>query len=37
VMLRKASIVSFTFIGGSQDEIDELIEKLVFPASPKHR
>ena len=37
VMLRKSSIVSFTFIGGSQDEIDELIEKLVFPASPKHR
>src|SRR5215472_5958080 len=37
VMLRKSSIVSFTFIGGSQDEIDELVEKLVLPASPKHR
>ena len=37
VMLSKGSLVSFTFIGGSQDEVDELVEKLVFPASPKHR
>lgn len=37
VMLRKGSLVSFTFIGGSQDEVDELVEKLVFPSSPKHR
>lgn len=37
VMLRKGSIVSFTFIGGSADEIDELIEKLVFSSPGKHR
>jgi hypothetical protein len=37
VMLRKSLLVSFTFVGGSQDEIDELVEKLVFPSSPKHR
>ena len=37
VMLRKGSLVSFTFIGGSQDEVDELVEKLAFPASQKHR
>jgi hypothetical protein len=37
VMLRKGSLVSFTFIGGSQDEVDELVEKLTFPASQRHR
>jgi hypothetical protein len=37
VMLRKGSIVSFSFIGGSEDEIEELIEKLVFSPSPKRR
>jgi hypothetical protein len=28
VILRKSFVVSFTFIAGSEDEIDELIEKL---------
>ena len=31
VMLHKGYAVSFTFIGGSEDEITELIEKLGFP------
>src|SRR5579862_5380228 len=35
VMLRKGSIVSFTFIGGSEDEVEELIEKLAFPSANK--
>jgi hypothetical protein len=30
VMIEKGYIVSFTFVGGSQDEIDELIGKLSF-------
>lgn len=30
VMIEKSYIVSFTFVGGSQDEIDELIGKLSF-------
>jgi hypothetical protein len=30
VMLEKGSIVSFTFIGGSEDELDELVENLSF-------
>ena len=30
-MLRKGDVVSFTFIAGSDDELDELIEKLSFP------
>jgi hypothetical protein len=30
VFLEKRHIVSFTFIGGSEDEMDELIEKLEF-------
>jgi hypothetical protein len=37
VMLHKGSIVSFSFIGGSEDEIEELVEKLVFSAAPKRR
>jgi hypothetical protein len=37
VLLHKGSIVSFTFIGGSEDEIDELIEKLLFPATNRKR
>jgi hypothetical protein len=37
VMLRKGSVVSFTFIGGSEDEVEELIEKLAFPATNKRR
>ena len=32
VMLRKGYVVSFTFIAGSDDELDELIEKLSFPS-----
>ncbi len=31
VLLRKAYVVAFTFIAGSDDELDELIEKLSFP------
>ena len=30
VMIEKGYIVSFTFVGGSEDEIDELIGKLSF-------
>jgi hypothetical protein len=33
VMLRKGYVVSFTFIAGSDDELDELIEKLSFPSA----
>jgi hypothetical protein len=32
VMIEKGEIVSFTFVGGSEDEIDELIEQLKFGA-----
>ena len=32
VLLRKGFVVSFTFIAGSDDELDELIEKLFFGA-----
>ena len=32
VMIEKGEIVSFTFVGGSDDEIDELIEQLKFGA-----
>src|SRR5215469_15525563 len=35
VKLHKASVVLFTFIGGSEDEVDELIEKLGFPGPSK--
>jgi hypothetical protein len=31
VLLHKGYIVAFTFIAGSDDELDELIEKLSFP------
>ena len=34
VMLEKGYAVSFTFIGGSEDEVNELIEKLSFAAKP---
>ena len=37
VMLHKGSIVSFTFIGGSEDEVNELIENLAFPATNRKR
>jgi hypothetical protein len=32
VMIDKAYIVSFTFVGGSQDEVDDLIANLTFVA-----
>ena len=35
VVLRKGFVISFTFVAGSDDEIDELIEKLsVTPSKP---
>ena len=34
VMIDKGYIVSFTFVGGSKDEVDELIEDLSFGARP---
>jgi len=37
VMLHKGSVVSFTFIGGSEDEVEELIEKLAFSPGVKGR
>ena len=33
VLLRKGFVISFTFVAGSEDEIDELIEKLSVTAS----
>jgi hypothetical protein len=33
VMLRKGFVVCFTFIAGSDDELDELIEKLAFSSA----
>lgn len=38
VMIRKGSIVSFTFIGGDSDEVEELIRNLDFTpvSAPKH-
>lgn len=38
VMIEKGYIISFTFVGGSEDEVDELIESLTFGAhsSPPH-
>jgi hypothetical protein len=35
VMVQKGYAVSFTFIGGSADEVNELIEKLSF--APRKR
>jgi hypothetical protein len=35
VMLKKGYVVSFTFIGGSEDEVDGLIEKLSFGTPAK--
>lgn len=39
VLLAKKQIVSFTFLAGSKDEIDELIDGLSFAAAPaqKHK
>ena len=34
VMLSKGYAVSFTFIGGSEDEVEQLIGKLNFPPPP---
>jgi hypothetical protein len=38
-MLEKGYIVSFTFIGGSEDEVDGLVENLSFarkePPAPR--
>jgi hypothetical protein len=36
VMLEKGYAVSFTFIGGSEDEVDQLIEKLSFATKAIH-
>ncbi len=33
VLLRKGFVISFTFVAGSEDEIDELIEKLSLTSS----
>jgi hypothetical protein len=30
VMIEKGFVISFTFISGSEDEVDELIESLRF-------
>lgn len=35
VMIDKGYIVSFTFIGGSEDEVDELITRLRFGTQPR--
>jgi hypothetical protein len=37
VLLHKGSVVSFTFIGGSEYEVEELIEKLAFGPTVKGR
>ena len=33
VMLSKGYAISFTFIGGSEDEVEQLIEQLTFAAA----
>jgi hypothetical protein len=33
VMIEKGYIVSFTFIGGGEDEVNDLIRDLVFSAA----
>jgi hypothetical protein len=37
VLLKKSYVVSFTVIGGSEDEVDELLEKLSFSAGSASR
>ncbi len=37
VMIKKGYIVSFTFIGGSEDEVDELIGRLSFGTGMEHK
>ncbi len=32
-MLKKGYVISFTFIGGSEDEMDDLVEGLSFARS----
>ena len=32
ILLQKGSLVSFTFIGGSAEEVEELMERLSFGA-----
>jgi hypothetical protein len=34
VMMEKGYVVSFTFIGGTEDEVDELVEGLSFAGKP---
>jgi hypothetical protein len=36
VVLKKGQIVSFTFIGGSPDEVDELVQNLNFASATHH-
>ena len=33
VLLRKKFVLTFTFIGGTEDEIDELLDRLSFPSA----
>ncbi len=35
VMLSKGYAISFTFIGGSEDEVEQLVERLSFSATPR--
>jgi hypothetical protein len=35
VIVQKGSIVSFTFLGGSEDEVDALVERLSFSTSAR--
>jgi hypothetical protein len=38
VMIEKGYIISFTFVGGSEDEIDQLIGQLIFTrTAPAHK
>jgi hypothetical protein len=37
VLLKKGYVVSFTVIGGSEEEVDELLEKLSFSAGSSNR
>lgn len=37
VVLEKGYFVSFTFLGGSEDEVNELVEKLTFSSAPSKR
>jgi hypothetical protein len=37
-MIEKGYIISFTFVGGSEDEIDQLIGQLIFTrTAPAHK